>query len=106
MFSDFKTRGFGLEDTRLRSAERVDHLVLIMTLAMYWCVQTGHRDACELPTPLEKNRRAARSRTLELPQARPLLPLVVPARAAELAELGRPLPHFGLPAPPPLCPSR
>lgn len=54
MFSDFKTRGFGLEDTRLRSAERVDHLVLIMTLAMYWCVQTGHRDACESPTPLEK----------------------------------------------------
>jgi hypothetical protein len=45
MFSDFKTRGFGLEDTQLRHPDRVDHLVLIMTLAMYWCTKTGYRDA-------------------------------------------------------------
>ena len=56
MFSDFKTRGFGLEDTQLRHAIRVDHLVLIMTLAMYWCTETGCRDAHEAPTPLEKKR--------------------------------------------------
>jgi len=56
MFSDFKTRGFGLEDTQLRSPERVARLVLIMTLAMYWCVETGFRDAREAPTPLEKKR--------------------------------------------------
>lgn len=54
MFSDFKTRGFGLEDTQLRYAIRVDHLVLIMTLAMYWCTETGCRDAQQAPTPLEK----------------------------------------------------
>jgi hypothetical protein len=54
MFSDFKSRGFGLEDTQLRYPERVARLVLILTLAMYWCVETGHRDACESPTPLEK----------------------------------------------------
>lgn len=54
MFCDFKSRGFGLEDTQLRSAIRVDHLVLIMTLAMYWCTDTGWRDAQETPTALEK----------------------------------------------------
>jgi hypothetical protein len=54
MFSDFKSRGFGLEDTQLRYAGRVDHLVLIMTLAMYWCVETGCCDAMNSPTPLEK----------------------------------------------------
>lgn len=56
MFADFKTRGFGLEDTQLRYPERVARLVLIMTLAMYWCVDTGDRDAREAPTPLEKKR--------------------------------------------------
>jgi hypothetical protein len=79
MFSDFKSRGFGLEEAQLRYAERVDHLVLIMTLAMYWCVETGCCDAMDSPTPLEKNRRADRPRPLELPQARPLLPVLVPA---------------------------
>jgi hypothetical protein len=54
MFSDFKSRGFGLEDTQLRYPERVARLVLILTLAMYWCVETGYRDAHESPTPLEK----------------------------------------------------
>ena len=54
MFSDFKSRGFGLEDTQLRYPERVARRVLILTLAMYWCVETGYRDARESPTPLEK----------------------------------------------------
>lgn len=54
MFSDFKSRGFGLEDTQLRYPERVARLVLVMTLAMYWCVDTGYRDAHESPAPLEK----------------------------------------------------
>lgn len=54
MFSDFKSRGFGLEDTQLRYPQRVERLVLILTLAMYWCVETGYRDARDAPTPLEK----------------------------------------------------
>jgi len=53
MFSDFKTCGFGLEDTQLRHADRVGHLVLIMTLAMYWGTDVEHRDARESLTPLE-----------------------------------------------------
>jgi hypothetical protein len=33
MFADFKSRGFGVEDTQLRYADRLDRLILVMTLA-------------------------------------------------------------------------
>ena len=55
MFSDFKTRGFGLEDSHIRLPERLDHLVLVMALALYWAVSTGMWDAADRPTPAEKN---------------------------------------------------
>src|SRR3954465_13611647 len=38
MLSDFKTRGFGLEDSQLRRPERP---ILVMTLALFWAVSTG-----------------------------------------------------------------
>ena len=57
MFSDFKSRGFHLEDTQLRASDRLDRLLLIMTLAMYWCVGVGRHDARYHPTPLEKKPR-------------------------------------------------
>jgi hypothetical protein len=40
MFSDFKSRGFGLEETQLQVPERLDRLILIMALAMYGCVRS------------------------------------------------------------------
>ena len=55
MFSDFKTRGFGLEDSHIRLPERLDHLVLVMALALYRAVSTGMWDAVDNPTPAEKN---------------------------------------------------
>lgn len=54
MFSDFKTRGFRLEDSQLKAPDRLDRLILIMALAMYWCVTTGREDARNNPTPTEK----------------------------------------------------
>ena len=57
MFSDFKSRGFQLENTQLRAADRLDRLLLIMALAMYWCVRVGHEEARDHPTPLEKKRK-------------------------------------------------
>jgi hypothetical protein len=54
MFSDFKSRGFQLEDTQLQAADRLDRLLLIMALAMHWCVRIGQEDARDHPTPLEK----------------------------------------------------
>ena len=41
MFSDFKSRGFGLYDSQLRIAERIDRLIMIMAIALYWAVSTG-----------------------------------------------------------------
>jgi hypothetical protein len=68
MFADFKSRGFGIEDTQLRYADRLDRLILVMSLALYVAVSTGQWDAVHHPTPSEKNpadqpRKVARSRT-------------------------------------------
>lgn len=54
MFSDFKTRGFGLEDTQLRYPDRVARLILILALALYFCVAIGYEDFRHSPTVLEK----------------------------------------------------
>ena len=56
-FSDFKSRGFQLEDTQLQAPDRLDRLILIMTLAMYWCVRVGRDDALYNPTVIEKKPR-------------------------------------------------
>ncbi len=54
MFSDFKTRGFGLEDTKLERADRIARLMLILSVAMHWCVLAGLRDRMRNPLPREK----------------------------------------------------
>ena len=54
MFSDFKSRGFGVADTQIRYADRLDRLLLVMALALYWAVSTGLWDAVHHPTPNEK----------------------------------------------------
>lgn len=53
-FSDFKSRGFQLEDSQLKQPARLERLILIMALAMHWCVRVGYHDAVQRPTPLEK----------------------------------------------------
>ena len=68
MFSDFKSRGFGIADTQIRIADRLDRLILVMALALYWAVSTGQWDALHHATPSEKKdlnqpRKVARSRT-------------------------------------------
>jgi hypothetical protein len=57
MFSDFKTRGFGLEDSHLQRPERLDRLILVMALALFWAVSTGMWDAVHDATPDEKKLR-------------------------------------------------
>lgn len=54
MFSDFKSRGFAIKDTQIRIAERLDRLILVMALALYWAVSTGQWDAVHHPNPVEK----------------------------------------------------
>jgi len=54
MFSDFKSRGFGIEDTQLRYPDRLARLILVMAIALYWAVSTGLWDRQNHPTPSEK----------------------------------------------------
>ena len=56
MFSDFKSRGFGLEDSQLQRVDRMDRLILVMTLALYWAVSTGMWAAKNAALPVEKKR--------------------------------------------------
>ena len=58
MFSDFKSRGFGLENSQLQRVDRMDRLILIMTLALYWAVSTGMWAAENAALPVEKKRKA------------------------------------------------
>src|SRR5215212_7755741 len=62
MFSDFKTRGFNLEASQIERPDRLDRLILVLALALYWAVSTGMWDAIENRTPVEKKprRRSAR----------------------------------------------
>jgi hypothetical protein len=64
MFSDFKGRGFDLEDSQLEHADRLERLLLlVMSLAMHWCVRVGQEDALHSPTPLEKKHKRKATRT-------------------------------------------
>ena len=66
MFSDFKSRGFGLEDSQLQRTDRMDRLILVMTLALYWAVSTGMWAAENAALPVEKKRKGrVRKRWLE-----------------------------------------
>src|SRR3954466_9927065 len=64
MFSDFKTRGFNLEDSQIARTDRLDRLVLVLSLALYWAVSTGMWDAVANRTPAEKRLRARNAETL------------------------------------------
>jgi len=41
MFSDFKSRGFSLMHTHIRIAERLERLVLVLSIALHWAVSAG-----------------------------------------------------------------
>lgn len=41
MFSDFKTRGFNLEDTHILRPDRLSKLVLVVAVAVHWAVVVG-----------------------------------------------------------------
>jgi len=61
--SDCKTRGFNLEDSQIERTDRLDRLVLVLSLALYWAVSSGMWDAMQNKTPAKKRRtRAAQKR--------------------------------------------
>ena len=63
MFSDIKTRGFDIEESQIQRTDRLDRLVMVLSLSLYWAVSTGMWDAEENKTPAEKKRRTRAART-------------------------------------------
>lgn len=59
LFSDAKTRGFNLEDSHLRLADRIERLILVLALALHWAVSTGMWDAVTNPSATQKKPRNA-----------------------------------------------
>lgn len=41
LFSDLKSRGFDITATHMRKTERLERMLLVLSLAMYWAVSTG-----------------------------------------------------------------
>ena len=41
MFSDFKSRGFSLMQTHIRFADRLERLLLVLSIALHWAVSAG-----------------------------------------------------------------
>ena len=44
MFSDFKSRGFGLTESQLRLPGKLNRLIMVMPIALYWAVSSVHED--------------------------------------------------------------
>ena len=61
MFSDFKSRGFSLMESHIRFADRLERLILVLSLALHWAVSTGlwnekqHQDHAEKRGPKNLN---------------------------------------------------
>lgn len=54
MFSDFKSRGFSLMQSKIKIAERLERLILVMSVATYWAVSTGFWHQQQHSTNAEK----------------------------------------------------
>lgn len=62
LFSDMKTRGFGVTKTKLKDAKRIERLLLVLTVACYWAVSTGMQPKAK-SQPSKKKRKGASSHT-------------------------------------------
>jgi len=59
MFSDFKSRGFGVSKTKLRHADRIERLILVLAIATFWAVSTGMSPQPKPPPRSQKKPAAA-----------------------------------------------
>jgi Transposase DDE domain len=59
MFSDFKSRGFTVTKTQLKHPDRIERLILILTIALYWATSTGMAPLETTKSQTQKNRREA-----------------------------------------------
>ncbi len=64
-FRDDKSGGFDLEHTRLQHAQRIDHLLLAMSIATLWCHELGEF-VLQQGEPARRSVDPAHERTLSL----------------------------------------
>lgn len=55
LFSDLKSRGFGINKTQLKHTDRIERLMLVLAIATYWAVSTGMKTHDNLRTYTKKN---------------------------------------------------
>ncbi len=55
MFSDFKSRGFSITNTHLKHTDRIERLILFLTISLYWAVSTGMRPRTDKTKHTKKN---------------------------------------------------
>lgn len=55
MFSDFKSRGFSITKTHLKLADRIERLILVLTIALVWAVSTGMQPKTNKTRHTKKN---------------------------------------------------
>jgi hypothetical protein len=55
MFSDYKSRGFEIRKTHLIHSDRLERLILVMSIALYWAVSTGMYDEQDSDKHIKKN---------------------------------------------------
>ena len=55
MGSDFKSRGFGLEQSQLRRPDHLARRLLVMSLALHIAVSTGRGTPPTIPPPMKKS---------------------------------------------------
>ena len=55
LFSDFKSREFSITKTHLKHSDRIERLILILTIALYWAVSTGMQPKISKSVPSKKN---------------------------------------------------
>lgn len=56
LFSDLKTRGFSITKTQLQHADRIERLLLVLTIALYWAVSTGMMPPTSQPNSKKKQK--------------------------------------------------
>lgn len=59
MFSDFKTRGFGITKTQLKDPKRIERLILVLAVAYYWAASTGMHPEPKRGQPSKKKQQGA-----------------------------------------------
>jgi len=55
MFSDYKSRGFGIRKTHLKHPDRLERLILVMSIALYWAVSSGMYEETISENKVKKN---------------------------------------------------